>query len=363
MIRYLSIIKKTKMSEQDPSQRPDENHDYPELHYSSAEEVIEWYHGIGSFRTVVTESEYKAGEGTIPNHELFHAAGRMYMYATGMTEEEVQTTDRTDAMRYVMRAQNLERRIKDPALALEAAAALMEVGESVGNDGAPIYDVCKTIFATLANQKTLNSGSAEIGALPKYNAVRYLHDIETIQIRARLKEGELTTKEAMEEYRQSNLGHAKRFLDDMFGATKFKNGDAYEHFVEIVARHANWVNGSIAEWSVRAAKPRQDQLGKMVRYDDSRKSLSFDTIFVSEVTGKIQAVQSKAGNSEREYDYSELIAIVDTLDDFADEGDKRDYMETMVRMIRADYNGRSTLEKDEILEEEFAKISSKVSFV
>lgn len=360
---YKLVINKTKMSEQDPSLRPDENHDYPELQYSSAEDVIEWYHSIGSFRIVVTESEYKADEGMIPNRELFHAAGRMYMYATGMTSEEVQSTDQKDAMRYVMRAQNLEREIEDPALALEAATALMEVGESVGNDGAPIYDVCKTIFATLANEKTLDAGSAEIGALPKYNAVRYLHDIETIQIRAKLKQGELTMKDATEEYRQSNLRHAKRFLDDMFGATKFKNGDAYEHFIEIVARHANWVNGSIAEWSVKAAKPRQDILGKSVRYDDSRKSLSFDTLFVSEVTGEIQAIQSKAGNSEREHDYSELIAIVDTLDGYTDEGEKRDYMETITRMIRADYNGRSTPEKDKFIEEEFAQIGSKVSFI
>ncbi len=354
------------MTEQDPSLYRDDVPDYEELRYSSPEELRTWYRGIGSFRDVVPAEEYRLGENTIPNDVLFHAAGRMYMYATGMTGKEVTAENPQEAMRYVMRGQNLARSIEDSALALEAGVIFMEVGESVPEDKRhAFFEVCKTIFSTIANQEERSKGSGEIGALPKYDAVRFYHDIEVSQIRTRLREGETDTKTALEEYRQSNQNHAERFLKDIIGSTEFKNGDAYEHFVDIVARHTNWVGGSISDWSVRAAKTRQDKLEKSVSYDRAGKKLSFDTVIINEKNGEIKPIQTKAGNEEKRYDYSELIAVVDTLEGYDSEIKKRAYMENIVRMIKMDYDGKLSSGKEIEIATEFKRIKnqSRIDFI
>lgn len=304
-------------------------------------EIIEWYRSLGPNADLHGQED-----------QLFDHAMKLYLLST-QADEEIKRAPLAQQRDYFWRLDRRQRKphehiFSSPEHGLIAAVMTLEVARLVDDEPKVrrhLLDMSSALLDTVSKDPRLD-GWNKFGGQTRYEAAKYIFDIEAMKIRDQLKESQ-DYQAAEGEFLRLAKSQVKKFHEILADHRGVKDGEVYEHFVELVGRFTNWRRQELDKWAVRAATPREDQPSKKLGHRG--KKFATD-IFIESLDGlSAVAVQAKLDPNYNPNDYDSSIVMYDR---HADWPDVREHMGRVANAMWASYKFEETEEQDQLLDSE-----------
>jgi len=325
--------------------------DNPEVLASGSDEaeIVEWYRSLGPNADLHGQED-----------QLFDHAMKLYLLST-QANEEIQHAPVAQQRDYFWRLDRRQRKphehiFSSPEHGLMAAVMTLEVARLVDNEPKirrHLLDMSSALLDTVSKDPRLE-GWNKFGGQTRYEAAKYILDIEAMKIRDQLKQGQ-EYQAAEDEFQQLAKAQVKKFHEILADHRGVKDGEVYEHFVELVGRFTNWRNQELDKWAVRAATPREDQPSK--RLGHRGKKFATDIFVESLDSLSVVPVQAKLDPNYESSGYDHSIVMYDR---HAGWPNVREHMGLVADAMWASYKFEQTDEQDRLLKSEVDYFTKQV---